>query len=218
MPLARSLARRYHRGNEPIDDLVQVASVGLVKSIDRFYPGRGTAFSTYAVPTIAGELKRYFRDTGWAVHVPREMQERARNLDLATDELHRRLGRSPSIAELADELQLASEEVLQAMEASTAFSSDSLDDGFWDDSSEPAYAKALGTHDDRFERVEHGAAIAPSIMGLNDRQRLVLHLRFVEDLTQLEIAQRIGVSQMQVSRLLRRSLAELRTASGGLPD
>ena len=219
MPLARSLARRYQRGNEPMDDLMQVASVGLVKAIDRFDPARGTAFSTYAVPTIVGELKRYFRDTSWAVHVPRELQERAMKLDRASDELHGRLGRSPSTSELADELHLTSEEVLQAVEAWSAFESASLDEqGDWDDSSEPAYAKALGTDEERFELVEHGAAIAPGIMRLGDRERLILHLRFVEDLTQLEIAERIGVSQMQVSRMLRRSLAQLRTASGGWTD
>jgi RNA polymerase sigma-B factor len=219
MPLAHALARRYHRGDEPMDDLMQVASVGLVKAIDRFDPGRGTAFSTYAVPTIVGELKRHFRDTSWAVHVPRELQERAIKVDRATDELHHRLGRSASTSELADELQLTSEEVLQAMEASSAFATDSLDEqSGWDDSSEPIYARALGTDDERLELVEHGAAIAPGIMRLTDRERLILHLRFVEDLTQLEIAERIGVSQMQVSRLLRRSLAQLRTASGGGTD
>ena len=133
MPLAASLARRYDRGREPMDDLLQVASLGLVKAIDRFEPGRGTAFSTYAVPTIVGELKRHFRDTSWAVHVPRELQERAMKLDRATDQLHHRLGRSPSTSELADEMRLTSEEVLQAVEASSAFASESLDDQSWDD-------------------------------------------------------------------------------------
>ncbi len=220
MPLARSLARRYHRGNESIEDLMQVASMGLVKAIDRFDPSRGTAFSTYAVPTIVGELKRYFRDTGWALHVPREMQERVRRLDQATEELHRHLGRSPSTAELAEELKLTSEEVLQAMAAASAFESASLDEerSGWGDSSEPAYANSLGTQDERFELVEHGAAIAPGIMRLGASERMILRLRFVEDLTQVDIAGRLGLSPMQVSRLLRRSLAELRTASGGWTD
>src|SRR5213593_2838166 len=121
LPLARQLARRYQRTNEPLDDLMQVASVGLVKAIDRFDPARGTAFSTYAVPTILGELKRYFRDSGWAVHVPRGMQERVMKLDTAAQELHRKLGRSPSPKELASQLELSEEEVLEAMEAASAY-------------------------------------------------------------------------------------------------
>ena len=128
LPLARQLARRYQRQNEPLDDLMQVASMGLVKAIDRFDPERGTAFSTYAVPTILGELKRYFRDSGWAVHVPRGMQERVMKLDQASQELHRRLGRSPSAAELAQELDLSSEEVLEAMEAASAYDAISLEE------------------------------------------------------------------------------------------
>ena len=214
LPLARQLARRYQRQNEPLDDLMQVASMGLVKAIDRFDPARGTAFSTYAVPTILGELKRYFSDSGWAVHVPRGMQERVMKLDQASQELHRRLGRSPSASELAKELDLTSEEVLEAMEASSAYDAISLEEQRSEsDSQEPTYADALGSEEERYELVEYGAAIAPTMKALSERERLFLHLRFVEDLTQSEIADRIGVSQMHVSRLIRRALARLRAVA-----
>jgi RNA polymerase sigma-B factor len=216
LPLARQLARRYQRQNEPLDDLMQVASMGLVKAIDRFDPARGTAFSTYAVPTILGELKRYFRDSGWAVHVPRGMQERVMKLDQASQELHRKLGRSPSAGELADELSLTSEEVLEAMEAASAYDAISLEEQRGSDSrdsQEPTYADSLGTEEERYELVEYGATIAPTMKALSERERLILHLRFVEDLTQSEIADRIGVSQMHVSRLIRRALARLRAVA-----
>jgi RNA polymerase sigma-B factor len=218
MPLARQLARRYQRRNEPIDDLVQVASMGLVKAVDRFDLSCGTTFSSYAVPTIVGELKRYFRDSGWALHVPRRMQERAMKLNHAYEELHSRLGRSPSTAELAGKLNLTSEEVLQAMEAASAFESSSLDEPHSNvgDSRELVYGNSLAREDERFELVEHGATIAPSLMRLGHRERSILHMRFAEDLTQSEIADRLGLSQMHVSRLLRRSLDDLRTSMGGL--
>ena len=215
LPLARQLARRYQRQNEPLDDLMQVASMGLVKAIDRFDPARGTAFSTYAVPTILGELKRYFRDSGWAVHVPRGMQERVMKLDQASQELHRRLGRSPSATELAQELDLSSEEVLEAMEAASAYDAISLEEQRSEssDPQEPTYADQLGREEERYELVEYGATIAPTMKALSERERLILHLRFVEDLTQSEIADRIGVSQMHVSRLIRRALARLRAVA-----
>ena len=217
LPLARQLARRYQRTNEPLDDLMQVASVGLVKAIDRFDPARGTAFSTYAVPTILGELKRYFRDSGWAVHVPRGMQERVMKLDTAAQELHRRIGRSPSPKELGTELGLSEEEVLEAMEAASAYDAVSLEQQKGDpDESKDTFQDSLGTEEERYELVEYGAAIAPTLKALTPRERLILHLRFVEDLTQSEIAERIGVSQMHVSRLIRRSLAQLRAATSDI--
>jgi len=217
LPLARQLARRYQRTNEPLDDLMQVASVGLVKAIDRFDPERGTAFSTYAVPTILGELKRYFRDSGWAVHVPRGMQERVMKLDTAAQELHRRIGRSPSPKELGTELGLSEEEVLEAMEAASAYDAVSLEQQKGDpDESKDTFQDSLGTEEERYELVEYGAAIAPTLKALTPRERLILHLRFVEDLTQSEIAERIGVSQMHVSRLIRRSLAQLRAATSDI--
>jgi RNA polymerase sigma-B factor len=216
LPLARQLARRYQRTNEPLDDLMQVASVGLVKAIDRFDPARGTAFSTYAVPTILGELKRYFRDSGWAVHVPRGMQERVMKLDTAAQELHRKLGRSPSPKELAGQLECSEEEVLEAMEAASAYDAVSLEQQRSDTdngSSSDTFQDKLGTEEERYELVEYGATIAPTLKALSARERLILHLRFVEDMTQSEIADRIGVSQMHVSRLIRRSLARLRTVA-----
>ena len=215
MPLARQLARRYQRRHEPIDDLLQVANMGLVKAVDRFDPSRGTAFSTFAVPTILGELKRYFRDSAWAVHVPRGLQERVMKLDRAAEDLHRRLGRSPTTPELAVELHLTSEELLEAMEAASAFRSASLEEYSDGDSRARVYENLLGRQDERFELVEQWATIAPGILELGNRERLILHLRFVEGLTQSEIAERIGISQMHVSRLLRRSLDALRTSSTG---
>jgi RNA polymerase sigma-B factor len=218
MPLARQLARRYQRGNEPIDDLVQVASMGLVKAVDRFDPRRGTTFSTFAVPTIVGELKRYLRDTTWAVHVPRGIQERVSSLHQASDELTRHLGRSPTTSELADELGLTAEEVLRTVVAASAYESASLDMEHSDSggSREPVHANSLGRQDERFDLVEYEAAIAPGMMRLGHRERLILRLRFVEDLTQYEIAERIGLSQMHVSRLLRRTLDGLRVSAGSL--
>ena len=216
VPLARQLARRYQRGNEPIDDLMQVASMGLVKAVDRFDPRRGTTFSTFAVPTILGELKRYFRDATWALHVPRGMQERVSRLHQVSEELQRHLGRSPTTSELAGELSLTIEEVLLTVEAASAYESASLDKERSDlgVSREPVHANSLGRRDERFDLVEYGAAIAPGIMTLGHRERLILRLRFVEDLTQYEIAERIGVSQMHVSRLLRRTLDGLRASAG----
>jgi len=211
LPLARQLARRYQRANEPLDDLIQVASIGLVKAVDRFDPARGVAFSSYAVPTILGELKRYFRDSGWALHVPRGTQERAMQVDRAVKELSGRLGRSPSVAEVAEHTDSSVEDVLGAMEASMAYEAVSLESDRG--GSEPggeSYADSIGSEDERFELVEYGASIAPALKTLSQRDRLILHLRFVEDLTQSQIADRIGVSQMQVSRLIRRSLARLR--------
>jgi RNA polymerase sigma-B factor len=214
LPLARQLARRYQRTNEPLDDLMQVASVGLVKAIDRFDPERGTAFSTFAVPTILGELKRYFRDAGWAAHVPRGMQERAMKLDQAVEALHRRLGRTPSTREVARELDLSEEEVLEAMEAQSAYDAVSLEQHRSDDSQAgDTFADTIATEEDRYELVEYSATIAPVLKALAPRDRLILHLRFSEDLTQSEIAERIGVSQMHVSRLIRRALIRLRTVA-----
>jgi RNA polymerase sigma-B factor len=215
LPLARQLARRYQRAAEPLDDLVQVASIGLVKAVDRFDAARGVAFSSYAVPTILGELKRYFRDSGWAVHVPRGMQERAMQVDRAIKELAGRLGRSPSVDEVAEHTHTSVEDVLGAMEAGQAYEAVSLDSerGNPGEPGAETVADGIGETDERFELVEYGASIAPAVKALSDRDRLILHLRFVEDLTQSQIADRIGVSQMQISRLIRRSLARLRAAA-----
>jgi RNA polymerase sigma-B factor len=214
LPLARQLARRYQRGNEPLDDLIQVASIGLVKAVDRFDPARGTAFSSYAVPTILGELKRYFRDSGWAVHVPRGMQERVMTVNQAVSKLSRELGRSPTAAEISLETGMESELVLEALEAAIAYDAVSLDTPRTSEEEDgDTYADTVGVVDERFELVEYKSAIGPTMQALPPRDRLVLKLRFEEDLTQLEIAQRIGVSQMHVSRLIRRALKRLRTVA-----
>jgi RNA polymerase sigma-B factor len=214
LPLARQLARRYQRGNEPLDDLIQVASIGLVKAVDRFDPERGTAFSSYAVPTILGELKRYFRDSGWAVHVPRGMQERVMTVNQAISRLSRALGRSPTAAEIADEIGEEIEVVLEALEAAIAYDAVSLDTPRTSEEEDgDTYADTVGVIDERFELVEYQSAIGPTMRALPPRDRLVLKLRFEEDLTQLEIAERIGVSQMHVSRLIRRALKRLRTVA-----
>ena len=214
LPLAKRMARRYRRSDEPLDDLIQVATLGLIKAIDRFDPARETAFSSYAVPTMLGELKRYFRDNGWAVHVPRGMQERVMQVDGAVKELSRQLGRSPSVAEVAESINSSAELVLEAMEASSAYDAVSLDSyRFGEEGDGETYAESIGFEDERFELVEYGATIAPTLQALPARDRIVLHLRFVEDLTQAEIAERVGVSQMHVSRLIRRALDRLRTVA-----
>ena len=214
LPLARQLARRYARANEPLDDLFQVASMGLLKAVDRFEPARGNAFSTFAVPTIVGELKRYFRDTGWAVHVPRPIQERIGQVNRAVNDLSRETGQSPTPAEIARKLDMPVEEVLEALDAAKAFDAVSLDVPRGDEGDEgPAYADTVGEHDQRFEMVEYNAVIGPTMAALPDRDRLILRLRFERDLTQSEIADRLGISQMHVSRIIRRSLDRLRTVA-----
>ena len=215
LPLARRMARRYRRADDPLDDLVQVAVLGLVKAIDRFDPERETAFSSYAVPTMLGELKRHFRDHGWALHVPRGMQERVMAVDGCVRELARRQGRSPSAGEVGRALDMSEEEVLEAMEAASAYEAISLESHrYGGDSDEGAtYAERVGEEDGRYELVEYEASLAPVLRALPDRDRRVLHLRFVEDLTQAEIAERIGVSQMHVSRIIRRSLERLRVVA-----
>jgi RNA polymerase sigma-B factor len=211
LPLARKLARRYSGAHEPFDDLLQVASLGLVKAIDRFDTSRGTAFSSFAVPTILGELKRYFRDLGWSVHVPRGAQERALKVEDGRQQLMSRTGRPPSVPELAEYLELSIEEVLGALETAGAHHTASLDSPREDgDEDSGTLADAFGQIDERFELVDAKVTIAAAAKHLGARERRVLLLRFVEDLTQSQIAEMIGVSQMQVSRILRRALEQLR--------
>ncbi len=210
LPLARKLARRYSGAHEPFEDLLQVASLGLVKAIDRFDVDRRTAFSSFAVPTILGELKRYFRDLGWSVHVPRGAQELALKVEEAQQRLTSRSGRPPSVPELAEYLELSVEDVLEALETAEAHHAASLDcprdDG---DGDSGTLADAFGRLDERFELVDARVSIASAARHLGERERRVLRLRFVDDLTQSQIASQIGVSQMQVSRILRRALAQL---------
>jgi RNA polymerase sigma-B factor len=216
LPLARKLARRYSGAREPFDDLMQVASLGLVKAIDRFDPSRGTAFSSFAVPTILGELKRYFRDLGWAVHVPRGAQEQALRVEEAQQQLTAKTGRPPSVQDLAAYLELSIEDVLDALETAGAHHCVSLDTPREDgDGESGTLADAFGEQDIRFEFVEASVSIASAARQLSARERRVLELRFVQDLTQTQIAELIGVSQMQVSRILRRALAQLRDLTEG---
>jgi RNA polymerase sigma-B factor len=215
LPLVRKLARRYMGANEPFDDLVQVASLALVKAIDRFDPARGTAFSSFLVPTVAGELKRYFRDLGWSLHVPRGAQERALQVEAAERSLTARTGSSPTVDELAVFLEWSLEEVLDALEAAAAHHSRSLDAPHDAGDDDPGtLADSLGSEDKGFEFVELSATVSLAVRDLSERERQVLALRVIEDLTQTEIARRVGVSQMQVSRILSRSVAHLQLTLG----
>jgi RNA polymerase sigma-B factor len=214
LPLARRLARRYQRAEEPLEDLVQVASLGLLKAIDRFDATRDIAFSSFAVPTILGELKRHFRDRTWSVRVPRDLQELALRVDKTVAELSLGSGRAPTVGELATAVDASEEQVLEALQAASAYRAGSLDAPrsaqAGGDSGEPLVGDALGVQESGFERAEERAALAPLLALISPRERLVLTLRFGEDLTQAEIGERIGVSQMQVSRLIRAALARLR--------
>src|SRR5947209_17263249 len=211
LPLARKLARRYTGAREPFEDLFQVASLGLVKAVDRFDTSRGTAFSSFAVPTILGELKRYFRDLGWSVHVPRGAQEMALKVEEAQQRLTTKTGRPPSVPDLAQYLEMSIEDVLDALETASAHHSTSLDAPRDDGEEESGtLADAFGELDERFELVDASVTIAAAAEQLSARERRVLALRFVEDMTQTQIAEQIGVSQMQVSRILRRALGRLR--------
>jgi len=216
LPLARRLARRYQRVEEPLEDLVQVASVGLIKAIDRFDAERSVVFSSYAVPTILGELKRHFRDHTWAVRVPRDLQELALRVDRAVTRLSLGQHRSPSVSEIAQSVQATEEQVLEALQAAGAYRAGSLDAPrvAQGESEGESIADALGEEESGFQLAEERALLEPLLVRISARERLVLQLRFGEDLTQAEIGERIGVSQMQVSRLIRQALARLRDGSG----
>jgi RNA polymerase sigma-B factor len=210
LPLVEYLARRFRNRGEPLDDLVQVATIGLIKSVDRFDLERGVEFSTYATPTIVGEIKRHFRDKGWAIRVPRRLQELKLSLTKATSELSQRLGRSPTVAELAGHLEMTEEEVLEGLESANAYSAVSLDapDGGDDDS--PAVADTLGVEDESLEGVEYRESLKPLLDQLPPREKRILLLRFFGNMTQSQIAADLGISQMHVSRLLARTLTQLR--------
>jgi len=210
LPFARKLALRYVHSREPLDDLVQVACVGLLNAIERFEPGRGKKFTSFAAPTIVGELKRHFRDKGWTVHVPRDLQERALAVSRHTERLSALLGRSPTLDELAEALECRIEQVMEAIDAAHNYHPASLDAPITHDGEDRcALAETLGDEDIGFELAEHRQALAASWATLSDVEREVLGLRLVEELTQREISQRIGCSQMHVSRLLRRSMIRL---------
>ena len=208
--LVRSLARRYASRGEQFDDLVQIGSIGLIKAIDRFDLDRGVELTTYATPNIIGEIKRHFRDRGWAVRVPRGLQESSVQISRLIEQKTTELSRSPTIAELAEASGLSEEDVLEALEASRAYSPLSLSIGSSGDEDEIDPLESLGTEDPEYEASENRAVLEPGFRALDERERRILHLRFVKGLTQSQIAQDIGISQMHVSRLIRRALEKMR--------
>jgi RNA polymerase sigma-B factor len=220
MPLARQLARRYYHGREPLEDLVQVACLGLIKAVDRFDIERTTSFTSFALPSVLGELRRYFRDSGWAVHVPRGLQEGLLEVEKAIGWLTAERGRSPSAEEIADAIGSDVEHVLEALAVAKAGDVISLDapretaDGVLE-----SRAERLPATEEGFELIDYRSAVASSMRSVSERERLVLGMRFLRGMTQTEIAAAIGVSQMQVSRLVRRALATLQsTAEQEEPD
>ena len=210
LPLVEYLARRFRNRGEPLEDLVQVATIGLIKSIDRFDLDRGVEFSTYATPTIVGEIKRHFRDKGWAIRVPRRLQELKLTLTKATGELSQTLGRSPTVSELATHLSLTEEEILEGLESANAYSAVSLDATDSGDDDSPAVSDSLGMIDEALEGVEYRESLKPLLDKLPPREKKILVLRFFGNMTQSQIAAELGISQMHVSRLLARTLAQLR--------
>jgi RNA polymerase sigma-B factor len=210
MPLVRSLARRYAARGEQLEDLVQIGAIGLIKAIDRFDLDRDVALTTYATPNIIGEIKRHFRDKGWAVRVPRSLQELNVRLSRLVEQLTVELARSPTIAELAHDAGVEEEEVLEALESGRAYAALSLSGGGAGGDDELSPLDSIGTEEHQYEVSEQRALLAPGFRALAERERRILQLRFFEGLTQSEIAQRVGISQMHVSRLIRRSLERIR--------
>jgi RNA polymerase sigma-B factor len=210
LALVEYLARRFRNRGEPLDDLVQVATIGLIKSVDRFDLERGVEFSTYATPTIVGEIKRHFRDKGWAIRVPRRLQELKLSLAKATSDLSQKNGRAPTVAELAGHLGMSEEDILEGLESANAYSAVSLDAPDAGDDDSPAVADSLGTTDDSLEGVEYRESLKPLLEKLPPREKKILLLRFFGNMTQSQIAAELGISQMHVSRLLARTLAQLR--------
>jgi RNA polymerase sigma-B factor len=209
LPLVRAIARRYVGRGEQLDDLVQVGSIGLIKAIDRFDLERGVDLQTYAIPTIVGEIKRHFRDRGWAVHVPRRLKELNLKLARLIEQLSAQLGRSPTMQELAEAAGTNEEEVVEALESGYAYSTDSLNAG-GDEDSELDRMRALGESDEGYAIAEDRDLLTFGLQALDDRERRIIHLRFFEGLTQSQIALQIGISQMHVSRLIRRALEKMR--------
>jgi RNA polymerase sigma-B factor len=210
LPLVEHCARRVRNRGEPFEDLVQVGTIGLLKSIDRFDSDRGVEFSTYATPTIIGEIKRYFRDKGWAIRVPRRLQELRMQIGAATAELTQSLGRSPTPRELAETIGCSVEEIIEGIESSNAYSTLSLDAGDDHDDGAASMLEAIGSTDDNLEHVEIRESLKPLLDALEPREKKILLLRFFRNRTQTQIAEEIGVSQMHVSRLLTRTLGQLR--------
>jgi RNA polymerase sigma-B factor len=219
LPLARQLARRYQRAEEPFDDLVQVASLGLVKAVDRFDTSRDVAFSSYAVPTILGEIKRHFRDRTWSVRVPRDLQELTLKVDKAVTELSKDLHRSPSVSEIGEVVDATEEQVMEALEAAGAYRATSFDaPRSTEDDGGETLGDTVGLEERGFDVAEDRATLARLLQTLPAREREVLRLRFEQDMTQAEIGEIVGVSQMQVSRLIRQSIGRLRAAARVTPE
>ena len=216
MPLVRALALRYAGRGEPLEDLVQVGSVGLIKAVDRFDVDRGVDFASYAVPTIVGEIRRHFRDKAWAMHVPRRLKELSLRLSRVLDQLTNELGRSPTIAELAAAAGVEEEEAIDALDSMNAYSTRSLSTLRFDDASDDSLSEKLGADELGYAEVEDGTLVAAGLDALDERERQIVELRFFHELTQSQIASEIGISQMHVSRLLRRALATMRTHRGGV--
>jgi len=211
LPLASHIARRFEGRGESRDDLVQVARVGLVNAVTRFDVEAGSDFISFAVPTIMGEVRRYFRDNSWSVRVPRRLKELHLRLGVATAELSQRLGRAPTASELAGELELSRDEVVEGLVAGSSYNTLSIDSGGSSDEGDVrSIAETLGEVDAGMNRIEDREALRPLLESLPERERVVLVLRFFESMTQTQIAERVGISQMHVSRLLARSLAKLR--------
>ena len=218
LPLVEYLAKRFKDRGEPLDDLIQVGSVGLLKAIDRFDLDREVEFSTYATPTIVGELKRYFRDKGWAIRVPRRLQELSLRLNKLVAQLTQDLGRAPTVPELAKAAGVSEDEVLEALESGQAYSTTSLDAPSGDDDDAPNRVDRIGEEDLRLDNLEYFASLAPLIEQLPERERTILYLRFFKGMTQSKIADHIGISQMHVSRLLTRILEFLREGMEGTSE
>ena len=210
LPLVEHCARRFRNRGEPFEDLVQVGTIGLIKSIDRFDTERGVEFSTYATPTIIGEIKRYFRDKGWAIRVPRRLQELRMQISASTAELTQSLGRSPTPREIAEAIGCSVEEIIEGMESSNAYATLSLDATDDSDDGGQSMLDAIGIDDEALEHVEIRESVKPLLESLPPREKKILLLRFFKNMTQSEIAAEIGVSQMHVSRLLTRTLEQLR--------
>jgi RNA polymerase sigma-B factor len=209
MPLVRSLASRYAGRGEPLEDLVQVGALGLIKAVDRFDVDRGVKFSSYAVPTIVGEIRRHFRDKAWAMHVPRRLKELSVRLSRLLDDLTTELGRSPTVAELAEAAGAEEEDVIDALDSAHAYSTRSLHAPL-EEGGDDSLAEKLGTTDAGYGEVEDGTLVAAGLDALDERERRIVELRFFEEMTQSQIAAELGISQMHVSRLLRRALVTMR--------
>lgn len=212
LSLVEHCARRFRNRGEPFEDLVQVGTIGLIKAVDRFETDRGVEFSTYATPTVIGEIKRHFRDKGWAIRVPRRLQELRMQIGGATAELTQKLGRSPTPRELAEVIGCSVEEIMEGIESSHAYATLSLDATDDSDDGPPSMLATLGVEDANIEHVEVRESIKPLLEGLGEREKRILLLRFFKNMTQSQIAEEIGVSQMHVSRLLTRTLTQLRTS------